>query len=155
MIWRVTGLPPTSPVDKDDLSRSPIHLVNGGPLISVLIMPPKPIQAILTHKGRPHPGVPTIALIDTGASLTGATPSVIQRANLRFTGFSPLQSALGSQERRVYFGEIHFPWGAHMAAPIAECELDGLPFECIIGRDTMKNWVMIYDGIAGIVTITD
>jgi hypothetical protein len=91
MIWRVTGFHPTTTISPQLALQGPIALAVSGPLISVVIMPPPPIQSMLTAQGKPHPGVPVVALIDTGASITAVSPSIVQRANLQFTGYHPIQ----------------------------------------------------------------
>jgi len=97
-----------------------------------------------------------VALIDTGANTTAAKESVIQAASLPFAGFTSVQGAHGSsRDHPTFFGQILFPWGSVRNVGIVQLDLGNQGFDCIIGRDTMRNWIVIYDGISGVVTIAD
>lgn len=98
------------------------------------------------------------ALIDTGASVTVINPQVAMTSGLRQVGQSVI-SATGSVSRvPEYVGRIAFPDLAltpRDPTRFLACSLPGQDFSCLIGRDILQGWRLVYDGKTGEVEIRE
>ena len=113
------------------------------------------IREELQKKGNNIPVKQVKALIDTGASSSIITPQVAAELQLIHTGYQNVSSVQDEQERPVYYGTIQFPWGAGKEIPLIACPLKAHGFECLIGRDILIHWNLIYNGFDGFITICD
>jgi hypothetical protein len=73
--------------------------------------------------------------------------------NLIVMGYTPIASVYNIEERPVHSGRITFPWGNIIEAQLISCELQDM--DCLIGRDVLKKWLLICDGVNGEITICD
>ncbi len=126
---------------------------SNGALLSVQISQPLSVAERIQTKSRQTINIKFNALIDTGASITVISPSVAEQLNLVHTGFNQIASVHNVEKRPVYYGRVTFPWGASVEISLVSCDLQGI--DCLIGRDIIKNWVMIFDGVNGEITICD
>ena len=62
-------------------------------------------------------------------------------------------SVTDQQKRPKFFTRILFPWGKGIDLSAASCPLKGV--DCLIGRDVMVHWNLIYNGATGQITICD
>lgn len=154
MIWRSWGFDPSQTVDPSEIPKSQLYLSVRGPLIlvdirSVSLGPASPGGAV------PPRSISVIALLDTGATTTVVSPEIIQAITPHQTGFTQVHTASQTKDFPTYIGQIVFPWGSAKISEIIELDLPQTLHRCLIGRDLMKNWTMIYDGIFGQLTICD
>jgi hypothetical protein len=124
-------------------------LERDGPVIPVSISQPSK----LLLKGQESLQVDCMALIDSGASISIITPKVVDQLDLSDTGYKNIISVHSVEERPVYFGRITFPWGGGIETSLVCCDLQG--YDCLIGRDILRHWLMVYDGVNGEITICD
>jgi hypothetical protein len=99
-----------------------------------------------------------MALIDTGASITVINPQVAITCGLLRTGYTNISSVGHVAERPEYVGSIRFP-GSDLKAldpvRLVACPLPGQDVACILGRDILEKWRLVYDGRTGNVQIED
>jgi hypothetical protein len=98
------------------------------------------------------------ALVDTGASGLALDATIIQRLGLVRKGVLPNLTAAGPRAANVYFVGLSFPGSELKSYPLLramDCNLTGQPFRCLIGRETMRNWHLHYNGESGAVSISD
>lgn len=131
----------------------PQVLAHSGPRLKITIAHPPAIQEKLKQEGKDAPQKVVEALIDTGATSCVITPTIADELSLLHTGYINIGSVHDEQERPVYYGMILFPWGKAIISSMAACNLRG--FDCIIGRDVMRHWLLIYSGVHGSLTICD
>lgn len=124
-----------------------------GPLIQVVITHPKKIAEKISQTGTTIPTATIMALIDTGASSSVITDKIANDLGLIQTGFQKVTSVQDQQDRPQYFVNIRFPWGSGKEVPVASCPLKGI--DCLIGRDILMHWNMVYNGKDGLIIICD
>jgi gag-polyprotein putative aspartyl protease len=99
-----------------------------------------------------------MALIDTGASATVINPEVAITCGLRRTGDVNISSAGGVGRYPEYVGAICFP-GSDLTTldpvRLVACPLPGQEVACILGRNILERWRLVYDGRTGEVHIED
>jgi class 3 adenylate cyclase/predicted aspartyl protease len=98
------------------------------------------------------------ALIDTGASVTVINPQVAVTCGLRQVGQVAISSTGMVAEWPEYVGSIGFPdltLKSRDPVRLIACPLPGQDFSCLIGRDVLDGWRLVYDGKTGEVQIRD
>ena len=100
------------------------------------------------------------ALIDTGCRVSCIDANLAHEMDLPIVGDTPhpIAGILGPGEVDVFLAEITVPElhltvagrfpGVHLAA-------GGQPYGAILGRDILRTFTMMYDGRAGVVTLSD
>ena len=135
-----------------------------GPIITVVVCASVPHQKALEEAGRPvPPGVTIQALVDTGASGTCIDPLVLRQLGLERVGTVDVvtpSTGDGTHEANTYdIGLIIPPAGAgHMPHLIpyllvTESVLARNGFHALIGRDVLKDCVLVYNGALGFFTL--
>jgi gag-polyprotein putative aspartyl protease len=99
---------------------------NIGPLISLFLTPP----AVLRGGMQPSSAVPaqqatlnvhaTMALIDTGASITSVTAALAQQVGLPLIGKRPIGTAGGIVGANIYLADIGIPFSAIPSGPVGQ-----------------------------------
>jgi hypothetical protein len=134
-------------------------LSQNGIVLNVAIEVDNFTAAALQAQGKPiPPAVNCQALVDTGASGLALHTSVINSLQLVRKGVIPNLTAGGPRSASVYFVSLSFPGIPLRSYPIlraTDCNLTGQPFQCLIGRETMRNWHLHYNGSSGAVSIAD
>lgn len=124
-----------------------------GPVIQVRVSAaPSVAQTILTKGGTLPPPVDGIALIDTGAANTCIDVDVAAMLNLPVTGQGSITSAthaaipcnLHPIEMEVVAWPVKFGTNRAMGA-----NLKAHGIVALIGRDLLRNCILIYNGTAG------
>jgi len=135
------------------------ELQQEGPRIRILISAPQDEIEVEEAFGEPYPNpIGVFALIDTGASLTVVNPELAKSCKLKQTGFAQVSSAgqLGKYPR--YAARIQFP-DAELRGfdviPVVGCKLPQQSISCLIGRDVLRRWTMIYSGRLGEFSVRD
>ena len=98
------------------------------------------------------------ALIVTGASQTLINPQIAATCKLKQTGRAKINAVGGEAgEYPEYAAAISFPdtgLPAIEAIRVVACPIIRQPFfSCLIGRDILSKWLVIYDGRTGQVEI--
>jgi hypothetical protein len=133
---------------------TPRRLALEGPVIDILISAPLPEMEAGRTIGLDFRQLRIKALIDTGAALTVINPQVASTCRLPQTDWSRIATVGGSGG--VYPGyaaAISFP-GTNLPSlevvRVLAYPMIGQPFfSCLIGREVLRNWMLIYDGPNG------
>lgn len=128
-----------------------------GPVIEVLLSPPKNLIDILKVKKEevPQP-VRLHAMIDTGATNSVVNPAVIKALKINPIGVTKINtpSSVGV-ECYQYKAGIIFPNNVFVeTSELIEAPLQGQHIQCLIGRDILKHGVLIYNGYMRTVTFS-
>jgi hypothetical protein len=140
-----------------------LHLEASGPIIPVTIAVPKAMQEYLSSTGKDTPSaIRGMALIDTGAFATAVDVAVFERL-----GISPIDkintsTPHGDGRSDVYPASITFP-----ALQLTDLQMERVigcklqwPGEkdsdvlMLLGRDLLKNFLMVYNGVHSDVTLS-
>lgn len=140
-------------------SQNPEKLQQEGPQIRVNISAPRIDREEAETLGLEYPVLSVLCLIDTGASRTVINPQVAQTCRLRHTGFA-LISAAGSEPQRYpeYAAMIVFPdtnLKPIEMARVVGCPLPKQQIACLVGRDFLRKWRFVYEGVDGSFGISD
>ena len=95
-------------------------------------------------------------VVDTGASLTGVDLGVAQALGLPPFTTAVVCTPTGTEERSVYVVRLEFPGSGlptRDPARVLGVDLEPLGLAALIGRDFLRELVMVYDGTAGTVTL--
>jgi predicted aspartyl protease len=98
------------------------------------------------------------ALIDTGASRTVINPQVAVTCGLRQVGEAVISTAGHVGRMPEYVGSISFPESKlSRADPVRfiACPLPQQAVSCLLGRDVLEQWRLVYDGRTGEVKIEE
>lgn len=97
-------------------------------------------------------------LVDTGASESFIDDMLAQKLRLPQVEETEISGATGSAPAPVYLGQIHIPsledtiYGRFAGLPL---RASGLHYAAIIGREFLREYVLMYDGRIGTVVITN
>lgn len=130
-----------------------------GPITQVEVHVPTALADFLQQTTQPIPQ-PVIgwALIDTGATSTCVDSSVIQSLGVPPIGVAAVGTAGGPQQQPVFPAALRFTGMGNTHeefASVLGCDLsgqptpDGLPLLCLVGRDVLKNGLLVYNGMTG------
>jgi hypothetical protein len=131
-----------------------LTLTNGAPLIDVVIGVSQPRAAVLQSSGQPVPP-PVVArlLVDTGASHTCLDHSVITQLGLTPTGTVPMHTpSTGAipenfSQYDVSIILVHNVTNRMFAAvPVMGSNFAPQGFQGLLGRDILKDCLLIYTG---------
>ncbi|HOW39511.1 MAG TPA: retropepsin-like aspartic protease [Bacteroidales bacterium] len=119
-----------------------------GPVIEVIIVPPKPVADDLKSKGLKVPAQKTIALIDTGASCTCIDRTIAQALSLVSHDIKNVLTAGGEDMQCLYDAGVILPLAQNAIFPVQvlEAKLEKQPYKVLIGRDILKTCTFIYNG---------
>ena len=133
---------------------NPSKLLLEGPHIEILISTTRPELEEGRAIGLEFQALPVRALIDTGAALTVINPQIASTCKLLQTDWNNITTVGGLAGRYpAYAAAISFP-GTDLphfdvirvvACPIVKQQF----FSCLIGRDILRKWLLIYDGPNG------
>lgn len=144
-----------------ELPWNPFDPTDPGPCIEVLITNTRQIMKAGREIGFEYPKPVSIrALLDTGASVTVISKVFAEHCKLFQTGEDTEITAIGSPHRcGEHAGAISFPNTS--LRPLEINRIISVKFmrephyACLIGRDILRNWTVVFDGKAHRVTITD
>lgn len=137
---------------------SPSALQQQGPHIEILISATRTDLEEGRAVGLEYPELTVRALIDTGASLTIINPQIAATCKLRQTDRSKITAVGGeSGEYPAHAATISFP-GTELprfdVIRVVACPIIKQPFfSCLIGRDILRKWFVVYNGRTGEVEI--
>lgn len=126
------------------------NLVQAGPIVEILVGPSQQLRQVIASTGQSLPApVRAVAMIDTGASGTVLSPSIIQALGIQPVGV--IQMSTPSTQQPItahqYDVSMSFPNGVTVAQTLAtEAPLGGQHIQCLIGRDILQHGVLVYIG---------
>ncbi|HZH28598.1 MAG TPA: retropepsin-like aspartic protease [Azospirillaceae bacterium] len=99
-----------------------------------------------------------VALIDTGASVNCIDDDLARALRLPVIDLAPMGGVGGLHQSNVYLASLHVKslnarfyeplHGVHLAAA-------GLEHRILLGRPFLRHFVLVYDGMRGVVSIAD
>lgn len=98
------------------------------------------------------------ALFDTGCTVTSIDLSIAKALNLKVRGYVNVGTANGLAKAEQYFISIGFPGTTLQGRSLQQVQgidLRGQQIQALIGRDLMAHWNINYNGIMGLVSISD
>lgn len=145
-----------------DKNRGPT-LEETGPLVQVSISLPKALEEFYSKKGIPIPApIPGYALIDTGASASAVHEEVLTNLGILPIDSIPTHTPHGAGRSFVYPARISFP-----AMNISEYRMDrligsdlkwqtsdGREVIMLLGRDLLRYFLLIYNGLLSDITLS-
>jgi predicted aspartyl protease len=141
-----------------------VQLSPQGPVVRAAILVSTARTAMLTAQGMPLPDPQTIdALIDTGASISGVDPAILNALGLSPTGEAEIVSPTtgGTAVRvptydvcigiyAVRQGDLHF---ISETIQVTATELSHRTFRALIGTDVLNKCILHYNGADGFFTL--
>ena len=135
-----------------------------GPIIQIQIEVPSALAESLRLANQPIPNpVDGLALIDTGATITSIHAAILTGLGINPVGVANVGTAGGPQQQFTYPARFSFPGtplpGFELAQVIG-CDLTGQtvlnqrPLIGLIGRDVLSNAVLVYNGSAGMFSLS-
>ena len=139
-------------------------LVAQGPIVLVQIEVPLALAEQLQKTGQPvPPPVVGVALIDTGAGVSGIDTTVIEQLQVQPVGQQMIGGVTGAKLRSKYPARFTFPgtnlpdmnFGELVESEISNFSVPGAPGPpiALIGRDILHHFVLIYNGPNGTFTL--
>lgn len=134
-----------------------VALFQRGPVIPVVILPDPAFAQALQDAGKTIPSpVQGMALVDTGATTTCIDGDVALEMGLAPNGIAKMSSAShASSECFTYPVRLTFPiWNFHLAcAKAMGVRIKNQGIIVLVGRDLLRNCVMVYNGAEGAMTL--
>ena len=147
------------------LQPSPQTLAAMGPVIQIRIEVPAALATSLVAGNQlvPNP-VDGLALIDTGATITSIHAPILTGMGINPVGIATVGTAGGPQQQSTYAARVSFPGtplpGFELSQVIG-CDLTGQtvvnhqqPLIALIGRDVLATAVLVYNGSAGMFSLS-
>ena len=139
----------------EDGERDPLALTASGPVIQAIIGPP----SLATGPGQNLTSDPADqlvnALIDTGATASCVDEAFAIKLGLKVVDVWEVDGVAGTNQHNVYMAKLSVEdIGRRMNGRLIGVQLDEFT-PVILGRDFLTGVIMIYDGVAGTVTITN
>ncbi|ABW00953.1 aspartyl protease family protein [Caldivirga maquilingensis] len=134
-----------------------------GPVITIDVEPASVIWSFAQSRGIILNGAKTVpALIDTGALITAIDRSVLNQLGYPPYGTINLATAGGTVAVPIYlvklvlFSNVPDPRARIILdnMTIASVDLSTQQYKALIGRDILRNVILIYDGVTGQITVT-
>lgn len=142
-----------------EVSRDRLQLLRRGPIIQIAIGHPKAEYQEAVALGLDLPKPQSIhALIDTGASVTIVNPEVAKTCRLRQTGMASIQAAGHKADYPEFAASIDFPGSGLKSLEIIRvvaCPLASVEMSCLLGRDVLYHWELLYNGYSGRVVVKE
>lgn len=140
----------------------PVALLNNGPILTVEISIPNALATLLTSQNQPIPSPSTgYALIDTGATRTCVDHQVITQLGVNPVGTITSGTAGGTVNQSLFPAHVRFPqesidldFNACVGVNLTGQTALSQPIIALIGRDILQHLLFIYNGPAGMFTVT-
>jgi len=138
-----------------------------GPQITVDILPPLVVEKWAKSSGREVKQAHNlVALIDTGASVTGVDENVLSQLGYPPIGVASLATPSGISQTGVYMVRLVIPSqrDPHFPPDMPRIVIDNIravavklgsqPYRVLLGRDVLSRLVMIYNGPGALITLS-
>jgi predicted aspartyl protease len=130
------------------------NLLIEGPHLPIIVSATKVEVQEGRAVGLDYTELPVRALIDTGASITVINPEIATTCKLKQTGYQKVSTVGGAAgEYPEYAAAISFPESEIPrleTVRVVACPIIRQPFfSCLIGRDILQRWIVIYNGRTG------
>jgi len=128
---------------------SPAPLMQIGPIMAVLIEIPPALSQQLASQNQPiPPPVTGVALIDTGATLSGVHSPVLAQLGVATVGLANVGTAGGQQQQNVYpirivMSQLNLGLDYNQVLGV---DLSGTGYIALLGRDVLQRMILVYDG---------
>ena len=140
-------------IDEDTRKADPDMLMNRGPSLSVEISVHEEFAATLERDGIDIPQPQTgFALIDTGASISAIDLTVVGALGLIPVGIIPVSTPSGQEDQLLYPCRIEFPGtpiGSLNFNRVTGSKLMEFGITTLIGRDLLRHFLLVYNGVEG------
>jgi hypothetical protein len=134
-----------------------LQMSDDGPILTVEIATPLPERELALGGTSELPPVLLVkALIDTGAAVTAINPKIVDNCQLRYIGPARISVVGNLLDCRSFAASMQFPGTGIPAIPIMEMRdatIIHRQYSCLIGRDVLRRWKLIYDGPGNVVHI--
>lgn len=135
-------------------SSSDILKSAGAILPNIEISLPQILVDELTKKGMPIPKPITgNALIDTGASASVVDLSIISSLQISPVGVATVLTTAGPVQQNLFPMRFVFPRLVIDVSAVLGADLRPFGIVSLIGRDILSLFLMIYHGLAGVITL--
>lgn len=149
---------------KDNDGNTVIHpglLQQQGPVLPIEIQVPTALEKHLKAQGKEVPKpVEGLALVDTGATSTCIDHKVLTDLGVKPVGIIKTGTAGGIVEQNLFPARIHMKqekigveFGQVAGVNLSGQKAGGMSIVALIGRDLLANWVLLYNGPAGMFTL--
>jgi len=134
-----------------------LDLVSIGAAVDVMVGVSEPLRDALAKAGKPIPTPINIrALIDTGASSSAISPSVVERLKLEPRGTVPIHTPSTADAPHetpqfdvcIIFTHPRLTWKIP-AVPVISVNMHTQGVEALLGRDILNQCLLIYNGPGG------
>ncbi|MCP3980168.1 MAG: hypothetical protein GY716_12755, partial [bacterium] len=121
-----------------------------GPIVEILVGPSHAFRQSLVQRGEQVPTAQrVIAMVDTGAGASVLVPGVAQALDLSPIGMVEMStpSTTTPVSTLQYDVSLSFPNGVEIdSVGCIEAPLGGQHIQCLIGRDVLRQAVLVYIG---------
>jgi len=134
------------------------RLERPGPLIPVVVSVPEALENFWASSGRHVPApIRGMALIDTGAYASAIDTAVFLALQIQAIDRAPFASAGGNATSEIFPANLSFPelkiskleMERVLGCPLGWTGKNDEDFLMLIGRDILKNFLLVYDGVHG------
>jgi len=127
-----------------------------GPTLEVSVLPPSPLIEHLSETEKKNTVLRKNALIDTGASVTCISQSIVEKLNLIPFDIQNVLTASGETPQLIYDMGILLPLKKSQTHNIQSFSIDlsNQSYEILVGRDVLSYYKFIYDGINNSFTLS-
>jgi hypothetical protein len=138
---------------------TPDLLAKDGPIVDLEIAVPNILRDYLVKNNKNIPEVVKgKGLIDTGAAVSCIDDSIATKLNVKPTGVARGHGMSGESIRNLYSVQISIVAAPQQKWTFESTRIMGVEIEkqgliALIGRDFLRNGIMIYSGFSGIVDL--
>lgn len=127
-----------------------------GPLMDVALVIDEQIEQMLRQTKQPLPApVRTIAMVDTGASISVVKQGLLSMLGISPTGVVPVSGVSSSGVPCYeYSVRLLLPQQGIVPVNVVEAPLNGQNIGMLIGRDVLQHAVLVYIGYANQFTLS-
>jgi predicted aspartyl protease len=132
------------------------NLQGVGPVVEVRLAVGSIIEEVLRkdHQNIPTP-IPSLAMIDTGATGTVVREDIVSQLNLNPVGLTLINTPSSTNVQCYeYLMRILFPNNVIVETVVIAAPLKGQHIQCLIGRDVLRHGVLIYTGYIDTFTLS-
>lgn len=137
---------------------NPLLLRNIGPRLIIEIHVPPVLANYLTQRGQPVPApISGDALLDTGASISAVETNVISQLRVNPIGITSVHTPGGVVQQNLHPIRFVFPAIGMLTIDfnaVIGSNLQPQGIIALVGRDVLSNCLLVYNGPAGMYSIS-